>query len=128
MRYLSGDELIYLHARVIQATGGLPGARDEAFAQSIPTKVRMAQSGQEFFQDIFFKAGMLMFLVLTAQPFHEGNKRAGIAAAGVLLSLNGQVLTANDHEIVDLCRAVERGSVDAETIGNWFKSKSTPRG
>jgi len=128
MRYLSGDELVYLHARIIQTTGGVPGVRDEDFAQSIATKVRMAQAGQEFFQDIFYRAGMLLHLVVTGQPFQDGNKRAGIAAAGTLLSLNGQVLTATDHEIVDLCRAVERGSVDAETIGEWLKSKSTLRG
>ena len=71
---------------------------------------------------------MLMSLVTTGQPFHDGNKRAGIAAAAVFLSMNGQVLTATDHEIVDLCRAVERGSVDEEWVGEWLKAKSTPRG
>ena len=128
MRYLSGDELVYLHARIVSTTGGLPGAKDEGFVQNIATRVRMVQKGQEHFQDIFFKAGTFLHLIVTDQPFHDGNKRAGIAAAGIFLSLNGQVLTATDHEIVDLCRAVERGSVDAETIGGWLKAKSTPRG
>jgi len=128
MRFLSGDELTYLHARIIETTGGLPGAKDEGFVQTIPTKVRMTQKGQELFQDLFFKAGTLMALVVAGQPFHDGNKRAGIAAASVFLSMNGQVLTATAHEIVDLCRAVERASLAPERIGEWLKSKSTPRG
>jgi death-on-curing protein len=128
MRYLSGDELVWLHARIVSTSGGLPGAKDEGAAQAIPTKVRMAQKGQEIFQDVFFKAAMYMSLVLSVLPFHDGNKRTGIAAAAVFLTMNGQALTATDHEIVDLCRAAERGSVDAETIGEWLKGKSTPRG
>jgi death-on-curing protein len=128
MRYLSGDELVYLHARIVSTTGGLPGAKDEDAVHTLPTRVRMVQKGQEHFQDLFFKAGTFLHLIVTEQPFHDGNKRAGIAAAGVLLSLNGQVLTADAHEIVDLCRAVERGSVGAEVVGEWLKAKSTPRG
>jgi death-on-curing protein len=128
MRYLSGDELVYLHARIISTSGGIPGAKDEGAVQTLPTKVRMAQVGQEIFQDLFFKAGTFLHSIVNGQPFHDGNKRAGIAAAAVLLALNDQFLTASDHEIVDLCRAVERGSMDAMAIGQWLKAKSTARG
>jgi len=126
MRYVSGDELTWLHERIIATSGGLPGTRDEVLVQTIPTKVRMAQKGMEIFQDLFYKAGIFMLRIVRDQPFHDGNKRTGIAAAAVFLSLNGQALTADDHEILNLCRAVERGSVDEEMIGEWLKRKSTP--
>ncbi len=127
MRFISGDELVYLHARIIELSGGLPGAKDEGAVQTIPTRIRMTQRGREVFQDLFVKAGTLMMLLATGQPFHDGNKRVSIAAAGVFLAMNGQTLTASDHEIVDFCRAVERGSLDEKTIGGWLKSKSAPR-
>jgi len=127
MRYLSGDELAYLHVRIIEVSGGLPGAKDENAVQTIATRLRMTQQGREVFSDLFAKAGALMKSLTGAQPFHDGNKRVGIAAAAVFLAMNGQTLTASDHEIVDLCRAVERGSLGEEVIAGWLKSKSTPR-
>jgi len=128
MRYLSGDELVHLHARMIETSGGLPGTKDETLVQSIPTKLRMTQQGREVFADLFLKAGTLMKLLAGNQPFHAANKRTAVAAAAVFLAMNGQTLTASDHEIVDLCRAIERGSLDAPTIAGWLKAKSTPRG
>ncbi|MEN8151118.1 MAG: type II toxin-antitoxin system death-on-curing family toxin [Planctomycetota bacterium] len=127
MRYLGGDELVYLHARMIEESGGLPGTKDETLVQTIPTRIRMTQKGQEVFSDLFVKAGTLMTLIAANQPFHDGNKRTAVAAAAIFIAMNGQSLTASDHEIVDLCRAVERGSLDAAQVGGWLKSKSTPR-
>ena len=49
------------------------------------------------------------------------------AAAAIFIAMNGQNLTATDHEIVDLCRAVARGSLEPDQVGGWLKSKSTPR-
>ena len=70
----------------------------------------------------------LMKLLAGNQPFHDANKRTAVAAAAVFLAMNGQTLTASDHEIVDLCRAIERGSLEAPAIAGWLKAKSTPRG
>jgi death-on-curing protein len=87
----------------------------------------MAQMGQEIFQTLYGKAANLMHLIITGQPFHDGNKRAGFGAAVVFLAINGQDFGATDHEILDFCRAVERGSLQPDVMAEWLKSRSVPR-
>jgi len=124
MRYLTVEQLEHLHQRIVAASGGLPGVRDPNAFEAIPTRLRLSAKGQEVFDDIFTKAALLLSLIVEGQPCHDGNKRLGIAAASVFLMLNGQDLAASDHEIVDFCRAVERGSLDRPTIAEWLKRKT----
>ena len=124
-QYLTAEEILYIHSRLLTVTGGVPGVRDDALVGSIPTRLRMSHKGQEFFDDAFAKASLLMAMIVQDRPFHDGNKRAGITASAIFLRLNGHDLLATDHEVVDFCRSVDRGSIDVMAMRSWFKAHTT---
>lgn len=122
LRYLTIDDVRYVHDRLMTVTGGLPGVRDEIGLASTLTRMRIAVNGGEAFHDLHARAGALFLSLVRDRPFHDGNKRAAIAAVAVFLRLNGEEIFATDHEIVDLCRAGERGSLTAEQVRDWLRT------
>lgn len=124
MDYLSAAQIQHLHERVVAASGGLPGTRDSVLLEAIPTRVRLCQSGREFYRDLFHQAAMLFHTLITGKPFHDGNKRTALASTFVFLAMNGEDLAADNHELVDFCRAIERGSLDVPTIADWIRRRT----
>ena len=80
MRYLSLSEIIELHLRVVEASGGGQGIRDLAGLKSAVSQPRMTFSGSELYPTIEEKDGALCFSLILNHPFLDGNKR--VAGAG----------------------------------------------
>jgi len=57
----------------------------------------------------------------------DGNKRMGMAAAMVFISINGHTLCAADDELVDFALMVAAGEVrDLGKIAAWLEDRSLP--
>jgi death-on-curing protein len=65
--------------------------------------------------------------MINNHPFVDGNKRTGIGAAVLFLSLNGYVLTASNQELLDLTMKIAQKKTAIETIANWFEKYSNLR-
>ena len=75
--------------------------------------------------DLARKAAALMESIVRP-PFVDGNKRTGIAAAGLFLRLNGQRLTATNDAVECFTLSVARGERSLDEMTTWFQPHSEP--
>jgi death-on-curing protein len=124
MIHLSAEQVLFVHARVISATGGSHGVRDLAMLESAVGRPRATFEGRELYPDIFSKAAALMDSLINNHPFVDGNKRTGVACAGLFLQLNGLELNADNAEVESFALLVGTSHPDIERIAKWLKKKS----
>jgi death-on-curing protein len=98
MRYLTLEEVLDLHAMVLQQAGGMPGVRDQKVLESALAQPAMAFGGQDLYPTIADKAAALGFSLVMNHAFIDGNKRIGHAAMETFLALNGFELSASTDE------------------------------
>ncbi len=80
MRYLTLNEVLTLHDRLIAQTGGSFGVRDIGRLESSLAQPRMTFDGVELYPTLVEKAATLGFSIIQNHPFLDGNKRTGHAA------------------------------------------------
>jgi death-on-curing protein len=127
MKVLSPHQVIFLHARLIEETGGSHGVRDMGLLLSALGRPQATFEGKELHPTIYQKAAALSDSMINNHPFVDGNKRTGIGAAVLFLSLNGYVLTASNQELLDLTMKIAQKKTAIETIANWFEKYSNLR-
>ncbi len=130
MKQLSPHQVLFLHARLVEETGGSHGVRDMGLLLSALGRPQATFEGKDLHPTIFQKAAALSDSMINNHPFVDGNKRTGIGVAILFLSLNGYVLTASNQELLDLTMEIAQKKTTIETIANWFERhsnlKSTP--
>lgn len=127
MRLLTAEEVLYLHYRIIEATGGSHGVRDIGglqFAIQAPTG---GFGDHAFYPSLYEKAAVVMRSIIQNHPFVDGNKRTGISAAALMLELNGFALDASQQEFEDYAVFVATDHPPIEAIADWLRAMCTPR-
>jgi len=120
MRYLSLAEVIELHRRVVDQSGGATGLRDIGRLESAIAQPRMTFGGQDLYPTLIEKAGALCFSLVQNHPFVDGNKRVGHAAMEVFLVLNGYEIQASVDEQEELILGVASSKVSRESLIEWL--------
>lgn len=82
--FLSLDEVLAIHERVIEKFGGAGGSCDLGLLESALFRPR---SG--YYEDLSTMAAALFESLLINHPFVDGNKRVAFFATDVFLRLNG---------------------------------------
>jgi death-on-curing protein len=117
--------VLFLHDRIVQATGGSHGLRDGAGLLSALARPQAGYGDVELYTDLFAKAAALMHSLILNHPFVDGNKRTGIAAAGIFLELNGIRLTAEQRAFEDFAVHVAADAPDVPEIAAWLRRHAT---
>ena len=99
MRYLTLAEVLELHRRVIEQSGGADGVRELGGVESAVAQPQMTFGGQELYPTIESKATALCFSLVMNHPFVDGNKRIGHAAMETFLVLNGYECAADVDDV-----------------------------
>jgi death-on-curing protein len=121
MRYLSLEEIIALHARVISHSGGIVGLRDRGAIESAVAQPEMTFGGDDLYPTIAEKAAALGHSLIQTHPFLDGNKRVGHAAIEVFLVLNGYEIGAPVDEQEQIVFTVASGGMSRAELGEWLK-------
>jgi death-on-curing protein len=124
-RHLSPQQVLFIHARLTDETGGDHLLRDVGLLASAVARPRAAFGGQELYSDLFAQAAALMQSLLLNHPFLDGNKRTGITAAALLLLRNGYRLTADNAGLERFTFAVVNGQQSLQEMAAWFRAHST---
>ncbi len=122
MKYLTPIQVLFLHSRVIDETSGTHGVNDPAVLLSALARPQSGFAGQELYPDLYSKTAALLESLIRNHPFVDGNKRTGIAAAGLFLEQNGQRLQAGQSELEALALDVAAARLDLAGIAAWFQS------
>ena len=74
---LSKEQVILLHQRLIETTGGSSGIRDEGMLESALSNPFQSFGDVELYPSIQAKAAQLCFGIVKNHPMIDGNKRLG---------------------------------------------------
>ena len=89
MHYLTLNQVLDLHERLLERFGGSAGVRDLGGLESALAQPGMTFAGEDLYPTIIEKASALAFSIIQNHPFVDGNKRVGHAAMEVFLILTG---------------------------------------
>lgn len=118
VQFLSLDEVLEIHTRVIEKFGGEPGVRDLGLLESA---LYRPQSG--YYEDLVGMAAALFESLLMNHPFVDGNKRVAFFATDVFLRLNGWRLVVDAHQAYGLLTGLlESGQCDLEHLSEWIRA------
>jgi death-on-curing protein len=92
---------------------------DSALAQP-----RATFGGRYLHPTVFAQAGAYAFHISENQPFHDANKRTGLAAAHVFLRLNGWALEPS-RELDRMIVKVARGRATKDDLAQLVESLCT---
>jgi death-on-curing protein len=124
VEYLTLEEVLLLHARLVQRTGGSGGVRDMGLLESALARPRATFAGEDLYPDLWRKAAALMHSLIKNHPFVDGNKRTALTATGLFLELNGHMLTASNDEATRFALQAAVGDVDVEAMAAWIENHS----
>jgi len=122
--YLSADDLLRIHERVVEETGGSHGVRDEHAILTLEDLPKQSAFGKELYPTLFIKAALYVRNIITAHPFVDGNKRTAMTAAGVFLQLNGFCISVKEGGVETFALSVISEKKDLESIAAWLKKHS----
>ena len=126
MEHLSVPELLLVHARLIQSTGGSRGVRDASLLESALARPHAKSDHKELYADLWAKATALMLSLAQDRPFVDGNDRTALAVTAIFLELNGHKLMADNKTALDFTRNVARGRIGLSGITDWLAAHSRP--
>jgi death-on-curing protein len=123
-RYLSVEQVLFIHARLIDETGGSHGVRDVGLLDAAVMRPRATFGGIDLYPDLFTKAAALLHSLVRNHPFVDGNKRTGITASGIFLAQNGIRLVASSSDLEAFTLSVVTQSIEIETLAGWLEANS----
>ena len=109
---LSKEQIKRLHIRMLEATGGSDGIRDEALIDSALTAPFQTFNGMELYPSVIAKIARVAYSLVCNHPFVDGNKRVGTYVMLVLLGLNNIDVDFSDADIVRIGLELASGEMD----------------
>ena len=124
MRYLTLEEILVIHARIIEETGGAHGVRDLHLLGSIVERPKMQFGGHDLYPKLFDKAAAYFESTAFHHVFIDGNKRTAIALASRFLFLNGYDFLISNEKLERFVIQAVTQKYDLRKIADWFKIHS----
>ncbi len=125
MRYLGLAEVVALHRRLLQLTGGADGIRDLGALEAAIAQPKATFGGADLYPTVVEKATALCYALIQGHPFVDGNKRVGHAAMETFLLLNGAELVAPVDEQERLILDLAAGRVSRPQLTEWLRQHLT---
>jgi len=125
IRYLALIEVLELHRRILEQSGGALGIRDTGLLESAIAQPRMTFGGEDLYPSLLEKAAALGFSIIMNHPFVDGNKRTGHAATETFLVLNGLEINASVDEQERMVMAIASSKQEREVFVEWLQQNTT---
>lgn len=126
IRYLTLIEVLELHRRILEQSGGALGIRDMGLLESAIAQPRMTFGGEDLYPSLLEKAAALGFSLIMNHPFVDGNKRTGHATTETFLILNGLEINGSVDEQEHIVLAIASGELGREAFVEWLRQHTTP--
>jgi len=117
---LTVEEVVILHAKLIDATGGSPGIRDCGLLESAVLGCYQSFDGHDVYPTVMEKAAGLAYTICNNHAFIDGNKRAAVTSMLVFLQMNDIGLAYTQPELVSLGLGIANGSTKYDGVLEWL--------
>ena len=121
MIYLTREEILRFHERLIEQYGGSHGIRDENLLDSALSVPFQSFGDFEFYPTVLEKAVRLCFGLVENHPFIDGNKRVGAMALLTTLNINNISLRTDSDELSKVTLSLSSGKIDYEDLLRWVR-------
>lgn len=118
VQFLSLDEALAIHERLIERFGGTGGVRDPGLLESALFRPRTG-----YYADLAGMAAALFESLISNHAFVDGNKRAAFFICDTFLRLNGwrlRVDAASAHSFI--VGSLEQGTLDFTRVRGWIEA------
>ncbi len=119
--FLGLEEVLEIHADLIETFGGSSGVRDMGLLESALSMPRAGSGGVYFHADVHEMAAAYLFHIVKNHPFVDGNKRTGALSAHVFLRLNGILLDCSNDELAEQVIAIAEGRQDKRSTTDFLR-------
>jgi len=117
IQFLSLDEAIAIHARLIEKFGGTQGLRDMGLLESALFR---PQTG--YYTDLAQMSAALFESLISNHAFVDGNKRVAYFMSDIFLRLNGWKLSVNSNAgYTFIVGSLEDGLCDFDHLLPWIQ-------
>lgn len=117
---LTKEQILMLHSELIKTTGGSDGIRDIGLLESALETPFQSYDGEELYPSIHAKAARLCYGLVKNHAMVDGNKRIGVHAMLVFLSVNGYELEYTQKELSDIILDVAADKKQYEDVLQWL--------
>ncbi len=115
--FLSVDEVLAIHERLIRRFGGRDGLRDRGLLESALYRARTG-----YYASLEQMAAAQFESLLINHPFVDGNKRVAFFATDVFLRINGWKLVVDGPQAhAFLVGLLQRGEADFDHLLPWVR-------
>lgn len=122
--FLTLEEVLHLHARLIERFGGVSGVRDLGLVESA-----LARPRSGYYASLSEQAAALLQSLAANHAFVDGNMRVAFAGCAVFLRLNGYRLAVDaDAAVRFLIDRVIVGRSEVAEIAVWLEGAMAPLG
>lgn len=119
MIWISAEDILLIHSRVIEGSGGLDGLRDRNGLEAAIAAPIQTFDGQELYPSDIEKIARLGFGLASNHAFVDGNKRISAMMTQLLLKWNGYDLTLRTGELADMFIAIADGTANGKDLLDW---------
>lgn len=122
MIWITADDVIQIHSRVIQRSGGMDGLRDRAGLEAAISSPMQPFGGQDLYPTTVEKIARLGYGLASNHAFVDGNKRIGAMMTQLLLKWNGFQMSLRSGELADMFIAIADGSAKESDLLAWIQT------
>lgn len=122
--WVSREECLAMHQKLLDRFGGLEGIRDEGLLESALNNNKPRHQSAYGNPTVFELAASYAFGIVKNHPFLDGNKRAGFVAAALFLETNGFRFQAPEEEAVLETLALAAGESTESAYAAWLEKNS----
>lgn len=123
MIWVSADDVVALHSKIIKKTGGIDGVRDSSGLEAAVAAPLQSFGGEDFYPTTIDKIARLAYGLAANHAFIDGNKRIGALMTQLLLQWNGYRLVLNRGELADMFIAIADGSAGEIELLDWINKR-----
>ena len=119
---LTVSEILRLHQKLLDATGGLSGTRNLGLLESAVYSANQVFGEEEAYPTVEQRAARLAYAITQNHPFVDGNKRIGMLVMLMTLRLNHVQIQYTQAELIQLGLSVADNSYRYENILAWINN------
>jgi death on curing protein len=124
MTVLTLEQLLEIHALLVQNTGGSSGLRDLGRLEAVIATQTQSVFDEELYPDLESKAAAMIRGIIADHPFVDGNKRTGMLSGLTLLKINGAQSHFQKQEIEDFAVKIAVEHLEVSAISAWLQHHS----
>jgi death on curing protein len=123
---LNPQDIIRIHDRIIEETGGSLGLREPGLLAAVAEKPHASFGGEDLYPALADKAAAIFEALCNYRVFVDGNKRTAIACLEYFLHLNGQQLNASMAKREQFTLRIATTHPDLADVARWIQQHAAP--